>query len=143
MSRVEKAILPRMNVIRLKRFLPLVELVLAIALLAAAGCTQVQVGPQVQGEYRFGELQVFADRSFATVHAAAIRGMKDAGLFQTRDDRKVFEAELNGRVSDDTLVIVKIKEVGANRTSVKIRYGVFSSDLAGAQQLYQAIAKYL
>lgn len=118
-------------------------LVLAPALILSGGCTQVQISSDTRGEYKLGELQVFADRDFAAVHAAATRAMKDAGLFQTRDDRKVIEAELNGRDSADTLVIVKIKEVGRNRTSVKIRYGVIKPDLPAAQKLYQAIQKYL
>lgn len=120
----------------------LFSLALAGATVLATGCTQVQVAPETRGEYKLGELQVFTDHDFATVHAAAVRGMKDAKLFQTRDDRKVIEAELNGRDSTDTLVIVKIKEVGKNRTSVKIRYGI-KPNLAAAQSLYQAISKYL
>lgn len=107
------------------------------------GCTQVQVAGDTRGEYKMGELQVFADRDFAAVHAAATKGLKEVGLLQTKDDRKIVEAELNGRDSTDTLVIVKIKEIGKNRTSVKIRYGVFKPDLASAQKLYQAIQKYL
>lgn len=127
--------------------IPTLRLVLSLALtgftLFAAGCTQVQLSPDTRGEYKLGELQVFADRDFATVHAAAVRGMKDTNLFQTRDDRKVVEAELNGRDSTDTLVIVKIKEVGKNRTSLKIRYGVLKPDLPAAQRLYDAIKKHL
>lgn len=111
--------------------------------LFAAACTQVQVAPDTRGEYKLGELQVFADRDFATVHNAVVRGMKDINLFQTRDDRKVVEAELNGRDSTDTLVIVKIKEVGKDRSSIKIRYGVLKPDLPSAQKLYDAIKKYL
>lgn len=115
-------------------------LTLAVSLAGIAGCTQVQVSPDSVGEYRLGELQVFADRDFATVYESAKRGIKDLGLMQTRDDRKVVEAELNARDSSDTLVIVKIKEVGANRTSVKIRYG-YQGNLSQAQKLYQAIEK--
>jgi hypothetical protein len=121
----------------------LLALAVASAVISGSGCTQVQVAPDTRGEYKLGELQVFADRDFATVHAAAVKGMKDVKLFQTRDDRKVVEAELNGRDSTDTLVIVKIKEVGKNRTSIKIRYGVIKPDLASAQTLYNAISKYL
>lgn len=109
---------------------------------AGAGCTQVQVSPQTRGEYKLGELQVFVDRDFARVHEAAKNGMKDAGLFEVRDDRLVIEAELNGRDSTDTLVIVKIKEIAKNRTSVKIRYGI-KGDLASAQKLFAAIEKRL
>jgi hypothetical protein len=115
----------------------------AAALGCATGCTQVQVAPEVRGEYKLGELQVFANRDFAAVHDAAKRALKEVGLFETRDDVKVIEAELNGRDSADTLVIVKIKEVGKNRTSVKIRYGVLKPDLVSAQKLYQAIEKRL
>jgi hypothetical protein len=117
-------------------------------LLAAAGatfmgCTQVMVAPDTRGEYKLGELQVFADRDFARVYEAAKRGLKDLQLLQTHDDRKVIEAELRGRDSTDTLVIIKIKEVATKRTSVKIRYGVVKPDLAAAQKLYQAIEKHL
>ena len=68
--------------------------------------------------------------------------MKDAGLFEVRDDRLVVEAELNGRDSTDTRVIVKIKEVAKNRTSIKIRYGL-KGDLAQAQKVFAAIEKRL
>ena len=109
---------------------------------ASAGCTQVIVSPQTRGEYKLGELQVFVDRDFAAAHAAAKSGMKDAGLFEVRDDRLAVEAELNGRDSTDTRVIVKIKEVARNRTSIKIRYG-YKGDLASAQKVYAAIEKRL
>ena len=116
---------------------------LAVALLGfAAGCTQVQVAPDVRGEYKFGELQVFADRDFARVYEAAKAGMKDMKLFQTQDDKKVIEAELRGRDSADTMITVKIKEVAKGRTSVKIRYGL-NPDLPSAQKLYEAIQKHL
>ena len=114
----------------------------AIAIGLATGCTQVLVSPEVRGEYKMGELQVFVDRDFAAVHSATRMGMKDAGLFETRDDRLVVEAELNARDSTDTRVIVKIKEISANRTSVKIRYGL-KGDLASAQRVYQAIQRRL
>ncbi len=117
-------------------------LLVASTLLAASGCTQVQVTPDTRGEYKFGELQVFVDRDFAAVHTAAVRGLKDLNLFQTRDDRKVIEAELNARDATDTLIVVKIKEVGKNRTSLKIRYGL-RPDLPAAQKLYEAIRKNL
>lgn len=115
------------------------RLLLAFALLGAAGCTQVLVSPETRGEYKLGELQVFADRDFATTYAAAKNGMKDKGLFLVKDDRLVVEAELNGRDATDTLVIVKIKELAKNRTSIKIRYGL-KGDLAAAQSVYSAIA---
>jgi hypothetical protein len=114
----------------------------AVALGAAAGCTHVQVAPDVRGEYKLGELQVFADRDFMRVYEAAKAGLKDVKLFQTQDDRKVIEAELRARDSADTLVIVKIKEVAQNRTSVKIRYGL-NPDLPSAQKLYEAIQRHL
>lgn len=106
-------------------------------------CTQVQVAPDVRGEYEFGALQVFVDADFMRAYEAAKRGMKDTGLFQTSDDRKVIEAELNGRDSVDTKVVVKLKEVGKNRVSVKIRYGLVRPDLPAAQKLFQAIQKHL
>ncbi len=111
--------------------------------LFSAGCTQVQVAPDVRGEYEFGALQVFVEADFMRTYEAAKRGMKDVGLFQTADERLSIEAELNGRDSVDTRVIVKVKEVGKNRTSVKIRYGVVKPDLPSAQKLFQAIQKHL
>lgn len=123
-----------------------VLLVLAIAgAMFASGCTQVQVAPDMQGEFKpgLGELQVFVDRDFAAVHAAAKRGMKDAGLFETQDDKKVIEAELRGRDARDTMVIVKLKEVAKGRTSVKIRYGLVGGDLAPAQTLFKHIQRHL
>jgi hypothetical protein len=123
-----------------------VSLLLALGLTALAvgpACTQVMVAPDTRGEFKFGELQVFADRDFTRVYDAAKSGLKDLKLFQTQDDRKVIEAELRARDATDTLVIVKIKEVGKNRTSVKIRYGIVKPDLAAAQKLYQAIEKHL
>jgi hypothetical protein len=113
------------------------------AWLATAGCTHVQVAPDVRGEYEFGALQVFVDSDFMRVYEASKLGMKDIGLFQTGDDRKVIEAELSGRDSVDTKVIVKLKELGKNRVSVKIRYGVVRPDLPSAQKLFTAIQKRL
>lgn len=117
-------------------------LLLAFALLGASGCTQVMVSPETRGEYKLGELQVFADRDFATTYTAAKNGLKDKGLFLVKDDRLVVEAELNGRDATDTLVIVKIKELSKSRTSIKIRYGL-KGDLASAQAVYAAIEKRL
>ncbi len=108
--------------------------------LGVAGCTQVLVGPETRGEFKFGELQVFADVSFDRGYEAARLGMRDAGLFQTGDERKVVEAELNARDAGDTRVTVKIKEVGQNRTSIKIRYGL-SGDLVSSQKLYEWIRR--
>ncbi|MDO8542510.1 MAG: DUF3568 family protein [Opitutaceae bacterium] len=109
------------------------------------GCTQVQVAPNVQGEFKpgLGELQVFADRDFAAVHAATKKAIKDLGLFETQDEKKLVEADLRARDSADTMITVKIKEVAKNRTSVKIRYGLVGGDLANAQRVYQAIQKHL
>ena len=111
--------------------------------LATSGCTQVQVAPDVRGEYEFGALQVHVDSDFMRVYEASKKGMKDFGLFQTADDRKVIEAELNGRDIVDTKVIVKLKELGQNRVSVKIRYGLVRPDLPSAQKLFAAIQKNL
>ena len=130
-----------------KKFLARLSALLTIvlgsgAIILSIGCTQVLVGSDVRGEYKLGELQVFVDRDFAAVHSAAKLGIKDAGLFETKDDRLVIESELNARDATDTRVIVKIKEVGPNRTSVKIRYGL-KGDLASAQRLFQAIQRRL
>ena len=121
----------------------LIVLTFAGALFATAGCTQVQVAPEVRGEYEFGALQVFVDSDFMRAYEATKSGMKDLGLFQTGDDRKVIEAELSGRDSVDTKIIVKVKEVGKNRVSLKIRYGLVRPDLPAAQKLFQAIQKHL
>ena len=116
---------------------------ISAAWLGMSGCTQVQVAPDVRGEYEFGALQVFVDADFMRAYEASKRGMKDLGLFQTGDDRKVIEAELNGRDSVDTKVVVKVKEIGYNRVSLKIRYGVVKPDLPAAQKLFAAIQKHL
>ena len=124
--------------------LKILSLVIAAAAgLGTMGCTQVQVAPQVRGEYEFGALQVFVDSDFMRAYEASKLGMRDLGLFQTGDDRKVIEAELNARDSVDTKVIVKLKELGKNRVSVKIRYGLVRPDLPAAQQLFTAIQKHL
>jgi hypothetical protein len=132
-----------MNPLRRLSYTLTLSLALGAVLLGGSGCTQVQVAPDTRGEYKFGELQVYADRDFAAVHAATVKGMKDLNLFQTQDDRKVVEAEIRGRDSTDTMVIVKIKEIGPNRTSIKIRYGVLKPDLPAAQKLYDAIKSHL
>jgi hypothetical protein len=132
-----------MNTLRHFRVRLLAVSVLAgLALGGLTGCTHVQVASDVRGEYKLGELQVFVDRDFGRAYEAAKAGMKDLKLFQTQDDRKVIEAELRGRDSVDTLVIVKIKEVAKDRTSVKIRYGI-TGDLPSSQKLYDAIQKHL
>jgi hypothetical protein len=118
-----------------------IALAFAAVALGAGGCTAVQVAPGIAGEFRFQELQVMADQDFTRVYNAAKSGVRDMKLFQTQDDRKVVEAEIQARDAADALIIVKIKELGPKRTSVKIRYGIPGS-LAPAQQLYQAIAKH-
>jgi hypothetical protein len=122
--------------------LPILAIAAAVCC-ASVGCTQVQVAPEVRGEYEFGALQVFVDADFMQAYEASKLGMKEIGLFQTGDDRKVIEAELNGRDSVDTKVIVKVREMGKNRTSVKIRYGLVRPDLPAAQMLFAAIQKLL
>jgi hypothetical protein len=131
------------HLFRLTSFWRLLVLVpIGAAWLALSGCTQVQVAPDVRGEYEFGALQVFVDSDFMRAYEASKRGMKDIGLFQTGDDRKVIEAELNGRDSVDTKVTVKVREIGYNRVSLKIRYGL-KPDLPAAQKLFTAIQKHL
>ena len=116
---------------------------IGVCLLGTPGCTQVQVAPDVRGEYEFGALQVYVDADFMRAYEASKRGLKEFGLFQTADDRKVYEAELNARDSVDTKVVVKLKELGKNRVSVKIRYGLVRPDLPSAQKLFTTIQKYL
>ena len=118
------------------------SLLLAGTLFGNAGCTQVLLSPGTRGEYRFGELQVFVDRDFAATYSAAKFGLQDKDLFLVKDERLVVEAELNGRDATDTLVIVKVKELAPNRTSIKIRYGL-RGDLASAQSVYAAIERRL
>ena len=130
--------------VRVSLFSRLVVIGVASAIgIASPGCTQVQVAPDVRGEYEFGALQVYVDADFMRVYEASKRALKDSGLFQTADDRKVIEAELNARDSVDTKVIVKLKELGRNRVSVKIRYGLVRPDLPAAQKLFAAIQKHL
>ncbi|MGH7945079.1 MAG: hypothetical protein ACREF9_08735, partial [Opitutaceae bacterium] len=43
---------------------------------AVSGCTQVQVAPDVRGEYEFGTLQVYVDSDFMRTYEASKRGMK-------------------------------------------------------------------
>ncbi len=107
-----------------------------------SGCTQVQVAPNTLGEYRMGELQVVADRGFAATYEAAKKGMKDSNIFQTGDEQKVTEGELKGRDSADAQVTIKVKEIGPNRSDVRIRYGI-PGNLALAQKVYQSIQKQL
>jgi hypothetical protein len=117
---------------------------LLLACFAIGGCTHVEVTPGTMGEFKVGELQVFVDHDFTAAYNAAKAGAKDLGLYQTQDDRKVVEADLHFRDSTDTLVIIKIKEVGTRRTSIKMRYGILpQGNLAQSQKLYQAIQKRL
>src|SRR4051812_41952574 len=126
------------------KVLRFVLLVVALLGFAGAGCTHVEVTPGTLGEFKLGELQVFVDRDFATAYNAAKLGAKDLSLFLTQDDKKVVEADIHFRDTADTLVIIKIKEVGTRRTSIKIRYGILpQGSLAQSQKLYQAIQKRL
>ncbi len=106
------------------------------------GCTTVQVTDDAAGHYRFGELESFAGRDYAGVHAAVINAFKDQGLFLTKDEAKAEEAELTARDGTDTSITVKLKADSPGRTSVKIRYG-HTGDLAQSQKLYAAIEKRL
>lgn len=122
------------------RFCLVLAAVAGLAVLPA--CRTVVVDPQSNtvGQVKLGELQVFASHDFETVYRAAKQGIADRKLFLTQDDKKYSEAELRARDSVDTLIIVKLKEVARDRTSVKIRYGV-TGDTANAQLLYNEIAR--
>jgi hypothetical protein len=119
--------------------LPLRALPLFFLFAALAGCTHVAINNDT-GTYRFGELQVFVDAGFDQAYRAAKNGFDSFGLFVVDDKAQSKEAVLRGRDAADSLVIVKIKEVARNRTSVKIRYGV-TGDLAQSQRLFQEIQK--
>ncbi len=111
-----------------------------VGLAALPACRTVNVNDTTVGEVKLGELQVFANHNFETVYRAAKQGIADRKLFLTQDDKKYFEAELRARDSVDTLIIVKIKEVAKDRTSVKVRYGI-TGDTVNAQALYNEIQK--
>lgn len=111
-----------------------------VGLAALPACRTVNVNDTTVGEVKLGELQVFANHNFETVYRAAKQGVADRKLFLTQDDKKYFEAELRARDSVDTLIIVKIKEVAKDRTSVKVRYGI-TGDTVNAQALYNEIQK--
>lgn len=127
------------HVLRAPRSL-VILLVLLAGSIGFSGCTSVEVAPGILGEYKIGELQVIVEQDFATVYNATKAAAKDVSLFQTQDDKKVIEADLHFRDATDSLVIVKIKEVGTRRTSIKIRYSL-QGNLAQSQRVYQAIRK--
>ena len=129
-----------MKTSHLVRFLPALGLLVLGA--GVTGCTQVQVAPNTLGEYRLGELQVVVDRGFATTYEAAKKGLKESNIFQTGDERKVTEGELKGRDAADAQVVIKVKEIGPNRSDLRIRYGI-PGNLALAQKVYQSIQKQL
>lgn len=120
-----------------------VALALLAGLAALPACRTVVVDRQSNtiGQVKLGELQVFANRDFETVYRAAKAGIADRKLFLTQDDKEYAEADLHARDSVDTLIIVKIKEVARDRTSIKIRYGI-TSDTTNAQALYNEIARH-
>ena len=120
--------------------LPVILVLLFAALAVLPACRTIAVNDQTTGEVKFGELQVVTEHGFETVYQATKRGFTDTKLFQTGDDKKYVEAELTARDSMDTLVIVKIKEIAHNRTSVKVRYG-YTGDTVNAQRLYNNIEK--
>ncbi len=126
------------NHTQLRLFVVFGLLFASLAVLPA--CRTVAVNDKTTGEEKFGELQVFADHDFETVYQAAKRGLVDLKLFQTGDDKKYIEAELTARDSNDTLIVVKVKEVAKDRCSVKVRYGL-TGDIVNAQRLYNAIEK--
>jgi hypothetical protein len=135
-----------MNTTKLHRsFGPLgLTLALIAGLTVLPACRTVMADRQTNtiGRVKFGELQVFANRDFETVYQAAKAGLAGQKLFLTQDDKKYVEAELRARDAADTLIIVKIKEVARDRTSVKIRYGI-RGDTPSAERLYSEIAKHL
>jgi hypothetical protein len=111
-----------------------------LALLPACRTIVVDEPSNTVGRVKLGELQVFANHDFETAYRAAKQGIAERKLFLTQDEKKYAEAELRARDSVDTLIIVKIKEVARDRTSVKVRYGV-AGDVANAQLLYNEIAR--
>jgi|GEM_PF-1421881 len=129
-----------MKTSRLLRLLP-ATLALALggmAALGSSGCSNVMVNKNTEGRVRLGELQIFVGHDFATAYPAAKAGMGDFGLFLTKDEHELVEAELRGRDPTDTLVFVDVEEVSANRTSIKVRYG-FKGDVVQSQKLITAI----
>jgi hypothetical protein len=118
----------------------LVVALTGLALLPACRTVVVDEQSNTIGRIKLGELQVFANHDFETAYRAAKQGLADRKLFLTQDEKKYAEAELRARDSVDTLIIVKIKEVARDRTSVKVRYGV-TGDTANAQLLYNEIAR--
>ena len=133
-----------MNITRYHSLLPLVFslALLGGVVLGSTGCSSVMVTKEDEGEVRLGELQVFVDHDFGSVYKADKAGMADYGLFQTKDEKKVIEAELEGRDRADTLVTVSIKEVAKERTSIKIRFGI-TGDTVQSQKLFVAIKEHL
>ena len=117
-------------------------LLAGLAILPACRTVMVDRESSTIGRVRLGELQVFANHDFETVYQAAKAGLASRKLFLTQDDKKYAEAELRARDSGDTLIIVKIKEVARDRTSVKVRYGI-PGDTANAELLYREIGKRL
>jgi hypothetical protein len=118
----------------------LVVALTGLALLPACRTVVVDEQSNTVGRIKLGELQVFANHDFETAYRAAKQGLADRKLFLTQDEKKYAEAELRARDSVDTLIIVKIKEVARDRTSVKVRYGM-TGDTANAQLLYNEIAR--
>lgn len=111
-------------------------------MIGSAGCSSVMVTKNTQGEFRFGELQIFVEHDFDHAYAAAKAGLKDYGLFQTGDEKEVLTAVLKARDGADTAVTIKLKQVATNRTSIKIRYGV-AGDLVQSQKLFVALKSHL
>lgn len=122
------------------RYCLVIAAVAGLAGLPACRTVVVDEQSHTVGRVKLGELQVFANHDFEKVYQAAKQGIADRKLFLTQDDKKYAEAELRARDSVDTLVIVKLKEVARDRTSVKVRYGV-TGDTANAQLLYNEIAR--
>lgn len=120
-------------------------LTFALALLGLglfAGCTTVQLSDNgaVTGEYKLGQLVTQSHAGLNNVYAATKTAFRQMGFLLVHDERASDTAVLRARDSQDNLIEVKLKELGPDYTSVKIRYGI-TGNLGMSQTLYRAIAK--
>ena len=120
----------------------LIGLVLACL---CSGCVALAVGAAggVAGAvYVMGKLQEELPYPIATVHDAALQGLRDLDLPVLEDKTDKLAAHVESKLADGTHVWIDLDSVGDSRTKLTIRIGVVG-DESRSRKILDAIKKHL
>lgn len=110
-----------------------------------SGCVALAVGAAggVAGAvYVMGKLQEELPYPIATVHDAALQGLRDLDLPVLEDKTDKLAAHVESKLADGTHVWIDLDSVGDSRTKLTIRIGVVG-DESRSRKILDAIKKHL